>query len=47
MGKFGDYWASQCGNPRGIIGKIVTWAMNRANSVMYRGTNMKFLNICQ
>ncbi len=43
MGKFGDYWASQCGNPRGIIGKIVTWAMNRANSVMYRGiiTKMK------
>ena len=37
MGKFGDYWASQCGNPRGFIGKIVTWAMNRANGVMYRG----------
>lgn len=43
MGKFGDYWASQCGNPRGLIGKIVTWAMNRANNVMYRGivTKMK------
>lgn len=37
MSKFGDYWASQCGNPRGIIGRIVTWAMNRANHVMYRG----------
>lgn len=43
MSKFGDYWASQCGNPRGVIGRIVTWAMNRANSVMYRGiiTKMK------
>ena len=43
VGKFGGYWASQCGSPRGIIGKIVTWAMNRANNVMYRGiiTKMK------
>ena len=23
MGRFGDYWASQCGKPRGFIGKIV------------------------
>ncbi len=37
MGKLGDYLASQCGNPRGIIGKFMTWAMNRANSVMYKG----------
>lgn len=37
MSKFGDYWASQCGNPRGVIGRIMTWAMNRANNVMYRG----------
>lgn len=37
MSKFGDYWASQCGNPRGIIGRIMTWAMNRANKVMYHG----------
>ena len=37
MGKFGDDWASQCGNPRGLIGKIVIWAMNGANNVMYRG----------
>ncbi len=37
MSKFSDYWASQCGNPRGMIGRIMTWAMNRANNVMYRG----------
>jgi len=37
MGKLGDYLASQCGNPRGVIGKIMTWAMNRANNVMYKG----------
>ncbi len=36
MSKFGDYWASQCGNPRGVIGRIVTWVMNRVNHVMYR-----------
>ena len=23
MGRFGDYWVSQCGKPRGFIGKIV------------------------
>ena len=37
MEKLGDYLASQCGNPRGVIGKIMTWAMNRANNVMYKG----------
>jgi ubiquinone/menaquinone biosynthesis C-methylase UbiE len=37
MSKIGDYFASQCGNPRGVIGKIMTWAMNRANHVMYKG----------
>lgn len=37
MSKFGDYLASQCGNPRGVIGKIMTLAMNRANNVMYKG----------
>lgn len=37
MGKFSDYLASQCGNPRGLIGKIMTWAMNRVNGVMYKG----------
>lgn len=37
MGKVGDYLASQCGNPHGIIGKIMTWGMNRANQVMYKG----------
>ena len=29
MSGFSDYGASQCGNPRGIVGSIVTWAMNR------------------
>lgn len=37
MSRFGDYWASQCGNPRGLVGKFMTWAMNRANKVMYHG----------
>lgn len=37
MSIFGDYWASQCGNPRGKIGRFMTWAMNRANNVMYHG----------
>lgn len=43
MSKFGDYWASQCGNPKGVIGRVMTWAMNRANKVMYYGIieNMK------
>ena len=37
MSKFGDYWASQCGNPRGVVGSIMTWAMNRVNNGMYHG----------
>ena len=37
MSRFSDYWASQCGNPRGIVGRLVTWAMNRTNKVMYDG----------
>lgn len=37
VGKFGDYWATQCGNPHGVIGKIMTWGMNRANKVLYKG----------
>lgn len=43
MSKFGDYWAAQCGNPKGVIGRVMTWAMNRANKVMYYGIieNMK------
>ena len=43
MSRFSDYWASQCGNPRGIVGRIVTWAMNRVNKAMYHGIieNMK------
>ena len=37
MSKLSDYFASQCGNPRAAIGKIMTWAMKRANHVMYKG----------
>ena len=37
MSRFSDYWASQCGNPRGAVGRIVAWAMNRVNKVMYHG----------
>ncbi len=37
MSKLGDYFASQCGNPRGFIGKIMTWVMNRTNRMMYKG----------
>ena len=37
MSKFSDYWVSQCGNPRGIVGRLVTCAMNRTNKVMYDG----------
>ena len=53
MSKFSNYWASQCGNPRGVIGKLMTWGMNRANHVMYKGIvnelelqdNLKLLDI--
>lgn len=37
MSVLSDYLASQCGNPRGAIGKIMTWAMNRVNGFMYNG----------
>lgn len=37
MSRFSDYLASQCGNPRGTIGKIMTWAMNQVNRFMYDG----------
>ena len=37
MSRLGDYFASQCGNPRGIMGRILTWSMNRANRVLYEG----------
>lgn len=37
MGKILEYFGSQCGNPGGIIGNIMTWGMNRANKEMYRG----------
>ena len=43
MSKFSDYWASQCGNPRGGVGRVITWAMNQVNKIMYHGIidNMK------
>lgn len=37
MSRLGDYFASQCGNPRGIMGNIMTWSMNRVNRVLYEG----------
>ena len=37
MGRLGEYFASQCGNPRGIMGSIMTWSMNRVNKVLYEG----------
>lgn len=37
MSRIGDYLAAQCGNPHGVIGRIMTWTMNRANRNMYRG----------
>ena len=46
MGKFSDYIPSQCGNPRGVIGKIMTWAMNRVNRYMYNGI-MNHLDISE
>jgi SAM-dependent methyltransferase len=33
----GEYLSNQCGNPHGLIGRIMTWAMNRANNVLYEG----------
>lgn len=37
MSKIGDYFASQCGNPHGIMGAILTKSMNKANRVLYDG----------
>ncbi|MBR5088221.1 MAG: methyltransferase domain-containing protein [Ruminiclostridium sp.] len=37
MSKIGNYLASQCGNPHGVIGRIMTWGMNRSNKVLYQG----------
>ena len=47
MSKIGDYFASQCGNPHGVIGKIMTWAMNRANNVMYIYDKIKLSHFSQ
>ena len=46
MGGFSDYLASQCGNPRGVVGKIMTWAMNRTNRYMYNGI-VNNLELCE
>lgn len=53
MSRIGEYFSKQCGNPHGVVGKIMTWSMNRANNVMYKGIvneltlgeNMKLLDI--
>lgn len=37
MSKFVEYLSNQCGNPHGLIGRIMTWTMNRANNAMYKG----------
>ncbi|MDD5793361.1 MAG: class I SAM-dependent methyltransferase [Clostridiales bacterium] len=37
MGRLGEYLGKQCGNPTGIVGKIMTWGMNRVNKFMYKG----------
>jgi SAM-dependent methyltransferase len=37
MSKLGEYLSNQCGNPHGLVGRILTWAMNRANNVLYEG----------
>ena len=37
MSKIGDYFASQCGNPHGLMGAILTKSMNKANRVLYDG----------
>jgi ubiquinone/menaquinone biosynthesis C-methylase UbiE len=53
MSKLGEYLSNQCGNPHGWIGRIMIWAMNRANKAMYRGIvdeleirdNLKILDV--
>lgn len=37
MSKFSEYLSNQCGNPHGLVGRIMTRAMNRANNAMYKG----------
>ena len=37
MGKIGEYISKQCGNPHGIIGRIMVRSMNRVNKAMYEG----------
>ena len=37
MGRLGAYLGKHCGNPIGIVGKIMTWGMNRVNKFMYKG----------
>jgi hypothetical protein len=35
MSKLGEYLSNQYSNPHGLIVRIMTWAMNRANNTMY------------
>lgn len=37
MSKFSEYIGSQFGNPRGIVGRICCFIMNRINQAMYDG----------
>lgn len=37
MSKLGEYLSNQCGNPHKLSGRMMTWAMNRANNAMYKG----------
>ena len=36
MGKISEYIGSQCGNPRGFVGKVCCLIMNIINNSMYR-----------
>ena len=35
MGKIGEYISKQCGNPHGIIGRIMVRSMNRVNKAAF------------
>ncbi len=38
MSKLMEYISSQCGNPRGIVGKVCCMVMNKMNQAMYKRT---------
>lgn len=44
MRKFTEYIGSQFGNPRGIVGKICCFIMNRINNAMYRNVVLEVQN---